>query len=115
VRELPPNVINPSAPAGTPPAQVAHPGSFWCSHGTEFEWDGDVGGYMVSGNARDDDLHPKDLPIAGQGALPELCQPASGLDPVKHPNVGPVAVERATAEVELEHARERRERRERGA
>jgi hypothetical protein len=77
-------------------------------HGIRHEWDAREGGYLVDGNAADDELHPKDAPVTGQGALPAVCQPATGFDPVEYPNAGPAAVERARREVELEMLRRRR-------
>jgi hypothetical protein len=108
VRELPDDIVNSHAPAGAAPASVAHPGPFWCAHQTRFEWDAGMGGYLVDGNAADDELHPKDLPVTGQGALPAVCQPATGFDPAEYPNAGPAAVERARHEVELDLLRRRR-------
>jgi hypothetical protein len=104
--ELPDNAVNPYAPAGTPPARVAHFAPFWCIHGVKHEYDNKEGKFFVDGNAPDDDLHPKDVGYVGNGALDVLCQPASGVDPVKHPNAGPAAVQRAYLEV----LRERRDR-----
>jgi hypothetical protein len=111
VHDLPPNALNPDAPAGTAPAAAAHPGSFWCAHGFEWTWQAEQGGFLPM-IITADEMHPGDVPIPGQGALPGRCQPASGLNPAKYPNKGPAAVARARREVLLEHARQRRERRE---
>ena len=106
MRELPDGLVNPYAPAGTPPARVAHKGPFWCSHAVQFEYDRREGYYFVSATAPDDDeLHPKDMPLDGQGALPALCQPATGFDPAEFPNAGPAAIERARLEVLRERRR----------
>lgn len=107
MHDLPPNALNPAAPAGTAPAAAAHPGSFWCAHGHEWQWQADSGGFLPMVITADE-MHPGDVPIPGQGALPERCQPATGFDPAEYPNAGPAAVERARLEV-------LRERRQRGA
>lgn len=103
--ELPENVVNPYAPAGTPPAAAAHPGVFYCAHGERWEWVPDFGGYLPM-VLSPDEMHPGDIPIPGPGMLPALCQPATGFDPAQYPRAGPAAVERARREV----LRERRER-----
>ena len=98
MHELPDDLVNPYAPAGTPPAAAAHPGSFWCAHGHEWAWQPDYGGYLPM-ILEADEMHPGDIPVAGQGALPALCHPVTGFDPVEFPNAGPGAVARARAEV----------------
>jgi hypothetical protein len=102
--ELPDNVVNPAAPAGTPPASAARLGSFWCAHGFEWTWQADFGGYLPM-VLEADDMHPGDIPVTGQGSLPALCQPATGFDPTKYPNAGPAALARAHLEVLREHRR----------
>lgn len=101
-RELPDNAVNLYAPAGTPPAAAAQLSPFWCSHAVRWEWQGDRGGYLpmvIEAN----EIHPGDIPLLGQGQLPELCQPATGFDPAQYPNAGPAAVQRAYLEVLREH------------
>lgn len=104
--ELPDGVVNPHAPAGTPPAAAAHPGTFYCAHAVEWTWQADYGGYLPMVLAADE-MHPGDIPIPGQGQLPAACQPATGFDPAQYPNAGPAALRRAHLEV----LRERRDRR----
>lgn len=105
MHDPPPAAVNPYAPAGTAPAAAAHPSSFYCSHAVQWTWQADQGGFLPM-VVTADEMHPGDIPIPGQGALPELCQPATGFDPREYPNAGPAAVQRATVEV----LRERRER-----
>jgi hypothetical protein len=104
VREIPNDVINHTAPTGTPLAAAAHPGDFYCNHAVKWEWQGDRGGYLPM-VLEADEMHPADIPIPGQGALPGMCQPATGFNPADYPNAGPGALERARLEVMREHHR----------
>lgn len=105
--DLPEEAINPYAPAGTAPAAAAsHLGSFWCSHEIEWQYVSDVGGYLPM-VIEADDMHPGDVAVTGQGALPAMCQPATGFDPKEFPNAGPAAVRRAYLEVLRERRGER--------
>lgn len=106
--DLPEEAINPYVPAGTPPAKAAHLKGFWCAHAVEWEWKRGKGGYLPLVEATDE-MHPADIPIRGQGALPAACQPATGFDPREYPRAGPAAVARARREVGQE-MRERRNR-----
>src|SRR5690348_5592484 len=105
MREIPDEALN-EAPSGTPPARAARKAPFWCSHQVKHDYNTRKGCYFVDGNAVDDELHPKDEPIIGPGALTAACQPATGFNPKEYPNAGPAAVARARAEV----IRERRAR-----
>lgn len=105
--DIPEEALNPDAPAGTPPAKVAHLGDFWCACGVRWEWKKGKGGYLPQVEATDE-THPADIPVRGQGALPAHCQPATSFDPQRYPNAGPAAVARAHQEVLREQARRKR-------
>lgn len=89
--ELPPEMLDPDAPPGTPIAEQSTAAPVWCAHGLRWT-------HLPEGYRCDDPTH-HELPCVDAGAIPRPCQPVTAYDPAEFPHAGPGAVRRVMDEL----------------